>query len=331
VFENRRDFLKSACAAGLLAAVVPGASAATPKSPNGKVLAGVFPIGWTPCTPDNKLDTAAMARQMAFVNRGKVAGLAWPQNASGWNTLTPQEWNAGAEALASVKGKSALVLGVQTVGFNVANSQDYARSARRLNADAVISIVPPNISDAEVISYFKALADASGLPVMVQAIGATSVDTLVALAGAVPGIVAVKDEAGDPLERAPELLRRTGGRLEDFSGGGGMKFFPEMELGFTGTCPYVGLSDVLQSCFNDYQAGRKREAFDTFGRFLAFNSLPHANDYVLVARGVFAEDAVMRSTPPAAGARRRGGPITDAQKAAIRNALATYLKPYLVA
>ena len=196
MFENRRDFLKSACAAGLLAAVVPGASAATPKSPNGKVLAGVFPIGWTPCTPDNKLDTAAMARQMAFVNRGKVAGLAWPQNASGWNTLTPQEWNAGAEALASVKGKSALVLGVQTVGFNVANSQDYARTARRLNADAVISIVPPNISDAEVISYFKALADASGLPVMVQAIGATSVDTLVALAGAVPGIVAVKDEAG---------------------------------------------------------------------------------------------------------------------------------------
>ena len=41
-----------------------------------------------------------------------------------------------------------------------------------------------------------------------------------------------------------------------------------------------------------------------------------------------AEDAVMRAAP---GGRARGGPITDAAKRAIRNALATYLKPYLVA
>ena len=70
-------------------------------------------------------------------------------------------------------------------------------------------------------------------------------------------------------------------------------------------------------------------------RFLAFNALPHANEYVMKARGVFAEDAVMRSNPAASGApapvRRRGGQITDAHKAEIRTALATYLKPFLVA
>jgi len=56
---------------------------------------------------------------------------------------------------------------------------------------------------------------------------------------------------------------------------------------------------------------------------------------VMKARGVFAEDAVMRAnpaTPPAGGgSRQRGGPITDAQKAGIRAALGTYLKPFLVA
>jgi 4-hydroxy-tetrahydrodipicolinate synthase len=288
----------------------------------------VFPIGWTPCRPDNTLDTDAMVKQIAFLNRGKVAGMAWPQNASGWQTLTSKEWNAGAEALASVKGRCALILGVQTAGFNVANSQVYARTAKRLNVDGIISIVPPDTSDADVIRYFKALSDASGLPMMVQAIGNTSVNTLVALSAAVPNIVAVKDEAGDPLQRAPGMLRRTGGRLEVFSGGGGMKFFPELELGFTGTCPYVGLADVLQSCFDHYQAGRKREAFDIFGAFLAFNAIPRANEYVMMARGVFAEDAVMRSMPTA---RRRGGPITNAQKAEIRKALGSYLKPYLIA
>jgi 4-hydroxy-tetrahydrodipicolinate synthase len=334
---NRRRFLQtSGGAVGVLAVGSNAAFAvggAIARSPNGKSLAGVFPIGWTPCKADNSFDPDAMIRQQQFLNRGKVAGMAWPQNASGWESLTPQEWNTGAEALASVKGDTALVLGVQTVGFNVTSSQVYAKKAKSLNADAIISLVPPSGSDADVTSYFKALSDASGLPMMVQATGNVSVDTLVALAAAIPAIVAVKDEAGDPLERAPSLLQKTGGKLEDFSGGGGMTFFPEMELGFLGTCPYTGLADVLQACFNAYQAGKKRDAYDIFGRFLAFNAIPHANEYVMKARGVFTEDAVMRANPgaPAGSGRRRGGPITDAQKAEIRTALDTYLRPFLVA
>ena len=303
-------------------------------SPNGRPLAGVFPIGWTPCKADNSFDLDAMVRQQQFLNRGKVAGMAWPQNASGWQSLSAAEWNAGAEALASVKGDTALVLGVQTPGFNIANSQAYARKAKSLHADAIISLVPGSGSDADIIAYFKALSEAAGLPMMVQATGTVSVDTLVALAGAVPAIIAVKDEAGDPLERAPSLLQRTGGKVEDFSGGGGMTFFPELELGFLGTCPYTGLADVLQECFNAYRAGRKRDAYDIFGRFLAFNALPHANEYVMKARGVFAEDAVMRSNSAAAaagGGRPRGGAMTEAQKTEVRTALDTYLKPFLVA
>ncbi len=335
---DRRKFLKDAgCALGVLScagAASPGAAAPTALSPNGRPLAGVFPIGWTPCKADNSFDPDAMVRQQQFLNRGKVAGMAWPQNASGWQSLSAAEWNAGAEALASVKGDTALVLGVQTLGFNIANSQAYARKAKSLNADAIISLVPGSGSDADIIAYFKALSDAAGLPMMVQATGTVSVDTLVALAGAVPAIIAVKDEAGDPLERAPSLLQRTGGKVEDFSGGGGMTFFPELELGFLGTCPYTGLADVLQECFNDYRAGRKRDAYDIFGRFLAFNALPHANEYVMKARGVFAEDAVMRSNPAVAaagGGRPRGGAMTEAQKTEVRTALDTYLKPFLVA
>lgn len=342
VTKNRRNFLQLAGASLSFLSFAPGVAAAASgaavaKSPNGKALAGVFPIGWTPCKPDKSFDADAMVRQQQFLNRGKVAGMAWPQNASGWQSLTPAEWNAGAEALASVKGDTALVLGVQRVGFDITASQAYAKKAKSLNADAIISLVPPRASDAEVIAYFKALSDASGLPMMVQAVGNVSVDSVAALAAAVPTIVAVKDEAGDPLERAASLLQKTGGRIEDFSGGGGMSFFPELELGFLGTCPYTGLADVLQACFNSYRAGRKRDAYDIFGRFLAFNSLPHANEYVMKARGVFAEDAVMRSNPPepgaapAGGGRRRGGPITDANKAEIRLALDTYLKPFLVA
>lgn len=331
---DRRKFLQGAASSfGLLAAggIPAFAAGAIPKSPNGKSLAGVFPIGWTPCKPDNSFDADAMVRQQQFLNRGKVAGMAWPQNASGWQSLTPDEWHRGAEALASVKGDTALVLGVQTQGFDIAKSQAYARKAKSLNADAIISLVPPSASNADAIGYFKALSDACGLPIMVQAVGDVSVDALVALAAAVPSVIAVKDEAGDPLERAPDLLRKSQGKLADFSGGGGKTFFAELEMGFLGTCPYTGLADVLQTSFNAYRAGRKREAYDIFGRFLAFDSLPHANDYVMMARGVFAEDAIMRANPGAGANRPRRGPITEAQKAEIKSVLATHLKPFLVA
>ena len=336
--KDRRRFLQGAggIALGLATTGVPALAAAGPivKSPNGKALAGVFPIGWTPCKADNSFDADAMVKQQQFLNKGKVAGMAWPQNASGWQSLTSAEWNAGAEALASVKGNTALVLGVQTKGFNIADSQAYVRKAKSLNADAIISLTPPGASDADIIAYFKALSDAGGLPMMVQAVGDVSVDSLVALSKAIPTVIAVKDESGDPLERAPDLLSKNG-NLEDFSGAGGQTFFAELELGFLGTCPYTGMADILQRCFNDYRAGKKREAFDMFGRFLAFNSLPHANEYVMKARGVFAEDAVMRSNPTAgaapANARRRAGAITEAHKAEIHTALNSYLKPYLVA
>jgi 2-keto-3-deoxy-L-arabinonate dehydratase len=330
---NRRDFLVGAGAvAGAVALRVSAASARKlARSANGKTLAGVFPIAWTPCRPDGRLDPQAMAAQRTFLNRGKVAGVAWPQNASGWETLSQQEWHEGADALLSVKGGGAVVLGVQSVGFDVRKSSEYARYAASKGADAIISLTPPNASDADVIAYFKALASASHLPLLVQAVGNVSVESLVRLSEAVPTVVAVKDEAGDPLQRAPLLQAATHGRLENFSGNGGYSFFAELDEGFVGTCPFVGMADVLQRCYDLYRGGRKREAYEAFGRFLAFNSIPRSNDYVLVARGVFAEENIMRANPPKPGAKPPPGPITAAEKAEIRRVLHDYMKPYLVA
>ncbi len=332
---NRRDFLMGAGAvAGAMALRV---SAASPRkvarSANGKPLAGVFPIAWTPCRPDGKLDPQAMAAQRTFLNRGKVAGVAWPQNASGWETLSRREWHQGADALLSVKGGGAVVLGVQTVGFNVKKSTEYARYAASKGADAIISLTPPNASDADVIAYFKALAAASHLPLLVQAVGKVTVESLIRLSEAVPTVIAVKDEAGDPLQRAPLLQAGTHGRLENFSGNGGYTFFAELDEGFVGTCPFVGMADVLQRCYDLHLAGHRREAYEVFGRFLAFNSIPRSNDYVLVARGVFPEEDTMRANPPKPGAARHppAGPITAAEKAEIRRVLSDYMKPYLVA
>ena len=144
MLKSRRNFLKTTGASlGVLAfagheALAAGAAAA--KSPNGKSLAGVFPIGWTPCKADNSFDADAMVKQQKFLNRGKVAGMAWPQNASGWQSLTPAEWNAGAEALVEFKrfdqrrfdnqaGKPGC--GAADVGYAGRRGGGHARSSKK--------------------------------------------------------------------------------------------------------------------------------------------------------------------------------------------------------
>src|SRR5580692_7016365 len=64
-----------------------------------KRLAGVFPIGFTPVNAQNELDYDGLAAQVQFCRRGGVHGLAWPQIASGWITLTPEERMHGAEII----------------------------------------------------------------------------------------------------------------------------------------------------------------------------------------------------------------------------------------
>lgn len=88
---------------------------------------GIYPIAWTPCTPDGALDLSAMAAQVAFCRRGQVAGLVWPQNASAWATLSEQEWTNGMRALLSAAkgGKTRIVIGVQTVGGDTEKSIRY--------------------------------------------------------------------------------------------------------------------------------------------------------------------------------------------------------------
>src|SRR5215831_2816125 len=52
-----------------------------------KQIGGVFPIGFSPFTDDNRLDLDGLAAQVRFCNRGSVHGFVWPQIASAWTTL----------------------------------------------------------------------------------------------------------------------------------------------------------------------------------------------------------------------------------------------------
>jgi dihydrodipicolinate synthase/N-acetylneuraminate lyase len=325
---DRRVFLKAmgACAAS----VALGAPAAS------KPLAGVFPIGFSPMTEANKLDLDGLAAQVKFCNRGGVHGFVWPQLASGWSTLTEQERLDGAEAIlaAGRGGRTAVVIGVQAP--EMAAVKRYAAHARKLGADAIISLPPAGVSDEKLLlDYYREVGSASPLPLFAQSTGTMSVDLLVEMFKAIPTLRQVKDEAGDPLRRITEIRQKTDSQLKVFSGFGVATMITEMELGFSGHCPYTNVADVYAAAYDLWHKGKKREAFDMFGRIQALASMmPTGTVDIMIARGVFKPGTKTRTAPPVpgappAGARRPGGRTLTVDE--IRETLKTYLEPYLKA
>jgi 4-hydroxy-tetrahydrodipicolinate synthase len=364
---SRRGFLRSAGAlmagaslwqgtSSLKAAEVAGANLTTP---SGKPLRGLYPILETPFTPDDKLDTDALAAEVRFCNRGRLGGMIWPVFASSWSTLSDAERIEGAETIlaAGQGGKSAMAIAVQNMAWDTATSVRYAKHAAAHGADAIVAIPPNNgwnVSDQAVIDYYKAIGLATDLPLIVQTRGTISVDLMIQLFQQVPTMKATKDEVGDPLKRVTELIQRTDHKLAVWAAGGGTGdlLLEELPLGFVGLCPTPQFSDLLQQVMDLYWAGKKQEAFDMFGRVQAFATIPGATEYMMIARGVFKESTKSRPQPmePEArsaggargagagagaggggGGRGRAGPLSHAQKESIRQAMDDYLKPYMTA
>jgi 4-hydroxy-tetrahydrodipicolinate synthase len=363
----RRTFLRCAGAGAMglalanLAssrAIAQAAGAAAPR-PAGKVLRGLFPIASTPYTPDDKLDLECLANEVKFCNKGGVHGLVWPQIASGWTALKEDERFAGAEAMlaAGKGGKTALVIGVQSQDGNMQTVEKYAKHAAQHGADAIVSLPPTGVSDEKVLlEYYQQVGKMTDLPLFVQTQNEMSVDLVVQIFQTVPTAKYVKDEAspgGGALGRIGEIRRRTNDQMKVFSGQGVRTMINEMELGFSGHCPVVGLSDLYAQAFDLYHAGKKEDAFAMFGRIQAFGTMGlSSGNSLMVARGMFKLTTRTRSAPTAAGVepepgatgrggrgggRGRGGggggagpARTPAEEvAAIRAALDTYLKPYL--
>src|SRR5947209_19040713 len=118
---SRRGLLQLAAAS---AATRIGFSAGTPEA---RALGGLFPIAFSPFTPDNKLDLDGLASEVKFCNRGGVHGLIWPQLASSWSTLSDAERMDGTDAIltAAKGGRTAIVIGVQ--GPDMATVSKYSK------------------------------------------------------------------------------------------------------------------------------------------------------------------------------------------------------------
>jgi len=339
--SNRRGFLTLLGMSALQLLAQDRKSIALGK-PDAKPLHGIFPIAQTPFTESNQLDVDALVEEVQFIDRGRVHGFVWPQNASEWMTLTEGERMEGAEAIAAAgkKLRPAIVIGVQSP--EVGRAIRYAKHAQRVGADAIIALPPSEQSDPKTdVEYYKAIGAATELPFFVQAVGNMNVDLIIELYKAVPTLRYVKDEAGNPLMSIGPLRERSSDQLKVFSGNHGRDLIDEMRRGFSGSMPAASFADLYVQTWDLWHEGHHDEAMAMHARTLLIltEMLSHgfeAMKYVLYLRGVFKTYGIRRQGEKGLSSTAKlvarsddsEAHLDDEGKQAIRETL-DYLKPYL--
>ena len=318
---SRRNLL--ACFLGSLAAARGlGADAAE--------FRGIFPIVATPYRDDGAVDLETLADEVRFLDRAGVHGLVWPQLASEYALLSYEERIAGAETIVdAARGlRPKVVVGVQASDTETAVR--YAEHARSLGPDAIIALPPREEGQTQfdlkaVAEYYRAVAEAGGLPMFMQSIGNMSVEFVVGMVREIPNLRFVKDEAGHTLSRLTEFRSLPDSdRPQAFTGGHGRTLIEEMSRGSSGTMPAASWADLYVRVWDLWQAGHRYEARDMFSKVLLLVAKARAHglpalSYVLHLRGVFPNWSV-RSP----GAR----PLDESAKDSLRQTL-EFVRPYL--
>jgi len=118
------------------------------------------------------------------------------------------------------------------------------------------------------------------------------VDYLIDLAHKLPTFRYVKEEQDPVPHRLSRYVKEANGLLVPMTGGGARNFLNEMWRGSRGTMPGAGFADIQAQIWDWYQAGKKKQARDLFGKMLMMAVLEQSTGYVLQKeilrrRGIF--------------------------------------------
>ncbi|TKA04612.1 4-hydroxy-tetrahydrodipicolinate synthase [Actinacidiphila oryziradicis] len=243
------------------------APTSTPQTPFGRVLTAMV----TPFAADGALDLEGAQRLAAHLVEAGNDGLVVNGTTGESPTTSDVEKEQLVRAVVEAVGNRAFV--VAGVGTNdTRHSIELARQAERAGAHGLLTVTPYYSKPPQegLYRHFTAIADATGLPVMLYDIPGRSgvpieTETIVRLAEH-PRIVANKDAKGD-LGRASWAIARSG--LAWYSGDD-MLNLPLLSVGAVGFVSVVGhlVSPELRALLGAYVSGDVAKAAEIHQRLL---------------------------------------------------------------
>ena len=234
---------------------------------------GVFHILATPFREDGELDIAGLPRLIESALATGVNGLTILGIAGEAHRLTDEERRRVVETVVKeTRGRVPVAVGVSASGTHLATA--FARMAREHGADALMVAPPAGLKNLNLVAeYFRTVAAATGLPIVLQDEPVTTQVNMPApfiaqVCAEIAQIQAVKLEEPPTLPKITRLRALFGDRVAIFGGLGGVYFFEELSRGADGAMTGFPYPEALRAIREHFVAGRRDEARALFYRWL---------------------------------------------------------------
>ena len=284
-------------------------------------LAGVVPVVPTIFHDDETVDLDATVRVVDYLMGAGVDGLCLLANYSEQFALTDAERDAIARRLLEhVAGRLPVI--VTTSHYSARVTAARSRAAQDMGA-AMVMIMPPffgatlTVPGPGVIGYFKQVADAIDIPVMVQdaPLSATPLPAglLIDLVRQVPQVQYAKIEVPQAADKLHALVTALGDRLPGpFDGEESVTLIPDLDAGATGTMPSSTVPAELGQIVRRYRADDRVGAVSAWEALLPLIHFENrqcglrAQKILLAEGGIIACDRTRAPFGPVSPRTRRG-------------------------
>ena len=285
-------------------------------------LHGIIPPTTTPFTADGEIDFAAARAQVRWMIGQGVHGIATGGSTGEGHTLDPDEFRRLIAATTEeAAGQVPVIAGIITD-----STRDAIRRGKAV-ADlgvAALQVTPVHYlfrpDDAAMLGHFRAISEATGLPVIIYNVvpwSYLSPALLTRIMADVPGVIGVKQSAGD-LKLVADLLTMVPAGKLIFSAVDAL-LYPSFTLGAHGAIAAI-LSAVPRACVALWDAvaaedhARARDLhllLLALWNAMAGDNLPACTKFAQTLQGC-----------PGLSPRAPMPPASAGQQAAIRGALA---------
>jgi 4-hydroxy-tetrahydrodipicolinate synthase len=284
-------------------------------------LTGVVPVVPTIFHDDETVDLDGTARVVDYLIDAGVDGLCLLANYSEQFSLTDAERDAIARlVLERAAGRRPVIVTTSHYSARVAAAR--SRAAQDMGASMVM-LMPPffgatlTVPGPAVIEYFKRVADAIDIPVMVQdaPLSATPlpVSLLIDLVRQVPQVQYAKVEVPQAADKLDALVGALGDSLPGpFDGEESVTLIPDLDAGAMGTMPSSMVPAELGQIVRRYLSGDRAGAVHAYEDLLPLIHFENrqcglrAQKILLAEGGIVASDRTRAPLGPVSPRTRRG-------------------------
>jgi 2-keto-3-deoxy-L-arabinonate dehydratase len=273
--------------------------------------AGIFPIVLTTFDESYEVDESSQLALVNYLIECGAHGLAIFGNASeGYCLSESEKTRLMPLIIKEARGRVPVFVSTGHTGTHVA--AQLSKAAEEAGADGLMVLPPYYLKPTaeDLFGYYKAISDAVSIPVMIQDapmltgvnIGAAQ---MARMARDCSNVRYTKVEAPPTTMKVSEVKQAASDDLVIFGGLNGHFFLEELQRGARGTMPGSDLIPMFVKVWNDYEAGRVKEARAEFNRWLSlirFELQPglgvSAMKYNLKSAGVIRHTTVRPPTRP---------------------------------